>query len=673
MTFLDPVNLTLLGLATLIVLAYLLRMPRRRLRVPDALVAKLALAETSRINRQRRTLVSLVIQIVILLLLVLSAALPYLGDAREGDRSMIVLLDVSASMQTDDAATLRVLSPNEDAPTPAPSRTRFEKALDAARGLARGMRRGDRIMLMTVGKTVNVALNFEGDREVVLRALDAVTPSAEEADFAEASRLAAAMAHARDDVEVVLITDGAVRPEHLAPLAERDDIKVRLVRVGEACDNLGIATFRVRRNLDSPTDYEALVAVCNASDEPRTIEVELLLDDEVFDIASVTVPARGETVQVFREKLRVGGILKARLRVVDALAADNVAWEVLKPPRRLRVLLVSDDTREASFLVRAVGSNAGAVEGMVLTRKQYETAIAPDPSVLARQRDAVIFDRWVPEDPAQLPPTHLMTIDCVPPGMPVSAGEPFDKPLIRKWERGHPLMSYLNLRNVFITSARRVDVDEPRAGQPPVERVAEMVTSPLVLAWEREMPNGRAGGNDTGRVRARPQRFVVIAFDPRESDIVLRKELPLLLWNSFLWFQKGAEPATQVAPGETIALDASAAPEVDTVTVVTPAGDAETVPVDADTGNAFFAATSAAGVYTCRIGKTEDAFVVNAGGRFESDLRAADDLATGAEALEADALARVFPGGRELWPYLLFVAGLLLAAEAIVFHRRICF
>jgi len=666
MTFLDPVKLTLLGLLVVIAAAYLLRMPRRRLRVPDALVARLALADTSRINRQKRTLISLAIQVVILVLLTVAAALPYLGETREGNRSLIVLFDVSASMQADDAG-LQVLSDREASGTS--TRTRFTRGLDAVRGLVRDMRRGDRMMLMTVGRTVNVVLNFQGDRDVIMHALDGLVPTAEEANFADACRLAASMGRSGASPEIVLVTDGAVRPDDLAALARIETATLKIVNVGKSSDNLGITGFHVRRNLDSPTDYEALVSIVNASGEPREVEVELLLNGQVFDIASVEVPAGGEAVQVFREKLRVGGILEARLRVVDALAADNVAYEVLKPPARLRVLLVSDDTNASSFLVRAVGSNAGAVEGMVLTPEQYRDAIAANPSVLRDQRDAVIFDRWIPDSADELPPTHLLSIDCVPPGMPVVAGEPFDKPLIRKWETGHPLMSYLNLRNVFITSARRLDVSEPKKGEPPVERVAEMVTSPLVLAWERAMPNGGTGR----RIRSRPQRFVVIAFNPRESDIVLRKELPLLLWNSFLWFRDGTEPPTQVAPGATIALDAGEDVDAEKVTVVTPAGDGETVPVDPETGVAFFGATSTAGVYRYRVGKTEDAFAVNPGGRFESDVRPAKDLALEAETLDADELAAIYPGGRELWPWLLLVAALVLTFEAIVFHRRIYF
>jgi hypothetical protein len=164
------------------------------------------------------------------------------------------------------------------------------------------------------------------------------------------------------------------------------------------------------------------------------------------------------------------------------------------------------------------------------------------------------------------------------------------------------------------------------------------------------------------------------------------------LWNSLLWFQGSGEPATQVAPGETISLDggtgglgaAGGTSQVSgSVTVTTPGGRVETVSVDPALGVAFFGDTSVPGVYRYRIGKKEDAFAVNIGTgglvptsgtrRSESDVRPVEDLGFKPEVVNAAELASVRPGGRAIWPYLLLAAALLLAFEAIVFHRRIYF
>ena len=219
MSFLDPVNLALLGLVAVVAAVYLLRMPRRHLVVPDAQVARMALADTSRVNRQKRTLVSLAIQAAILALVALAAAMPmWGGGASRPARSMVVLLDMSASMRSDDSVLFRTTS-GESPPSPA-GRTRFAKAVGAVRGPARSMTGEDRMMVIGVRRTADVLINFEGDAAAVGRALDALAVSAEPANFPQACRLAAEIARSTASAEVVLVTDGAIRAEDLAALAE---------------------------------------------------------------------------------------------------------------------------------------------------------------------------------------------------------------------------------------------------------------------------------------------------------------------------------------------------------------------------------------------------------------------------------------------------------------------
>jgi len=283
---------------------------------------------------------------------------------------------------------------------------------------------------------------------------------------------------------------------------------------------LAITGFAARSNLDSPTDYEAFIEVKSSYGEKREVEVQLLLDGSVFDLASITVPPGGRVQHIFQEKMRVGGILEARINNADPLMADNHAYDVLTIPMRQRILLVTDETNPKTFLVKAISSNSASCEGMVITPEQYRKTIMPDPDKLKEQRDVLVFDRWIPDQAEKIPELHILAIDCVPPQMPAAKLEVFQKPIIRKWDRGHPLMSYLNFRNVFFSQARKITLNEKKELDSPIENVAEFVSSPFVLSWESEVVDDVS------------QKFVALAFNPQDSDIALRKELPLLLWNS---------------------------------------------------------------------------------------------------------------------------------------------
>ena len=89
-------------------------------------------------------------------------------------------------------------------------------------------------------------------------------------------------------------------------------------------------------------------------------------------------------------------------------------------------------------------------------------------------------------------------------------------------------MNHLNLRDLFLTKVKNIELKNKA-----VDVVVEMVSSPLILSRELD-----------GR------KIVYIGFNPVDSDIQFRKELPFLLFNCFQWFKQEPEPVTQIAPGK---------------------------------------------------------------------------------------------------------------------------
>src|SRR5205085_4487950 len=135
--------------------------------------------------------------------------------------------------------------------------------------------------------------------------------------------------------------------------------------------------------------------------------------------------------------------------------------------------------------------------------------IAQDKNALKSQFEAVIFDNWAPAA-NEMPSCHALFVNAENPEIPATVrGVLGDRPLIRKWDEGHPLMNYLNLRDVFLKKAKDVQLNEKSA-----DVVAELVSSPLILARE-----------------IGPRKLVYIAFNPADSDIQFKKELPLFMLN----------------------------------------------------------------------------------------------------------------------------------------------
>jgi hypothetical protein len=671
MSFLYPATLSLLGLLLPIIALYLLRMPRRHLRVPEIAVARLLVTDAKKLKRNSRTLISLALQVAILACLALGAAAPFAGLINGEGKRYIVVVDVSASMLCNDAAEFRVLADTEAAPST--GATRFQEAVAAVRGIANRLNRVDQLMLITAGSAAEVVLNFESEPNLIGAAIGHLQATAETGKFSEGCRLAAAAAKSFEGCEIYAITDAAVSDADLKPLADLGDKAVcHLVKIGKPSGNLGITGFSARKNLDSPTDYEALVTLVNTFDEDKTVDVELLQDGSLINNdAGKVIPTGGTAASVFKQKLRVGGVLQARVRVVDALAGDNDANEILLPHRRLRVLLVSpDDDNDKAPVYMALSTNSTSVMPSCMSPEKFKTEIldrGPEAvKALPKNFDAIIFDRSIPDSAQNIPDCHLLCIDCIPVTVPVNQDKDNESPLIRKWDRGHPTMSYMNLRNLFISKARTLKIGAIDKGMPPIENVADLISSPLIVSWERPLSDG---STDTDKPVAN-QRIVCVGFNPLNSDIVLRKEMPLLIWNSCAWFQTRSEPKTQTKAGSSIALPT---PDDAGIAVTDPAGFAELVTVDRARAQAVFAKTSAPGVYRYATDGQDGQFAVNVASLQESDLRNPGAPASSIAEVGADTLVSTVTIDRRLWPYLWWIAAALLAFEAFVYHRRIFF
>jgi hypothetical protein len=611
---------------------YLLKPRRRRVVVAFAPLWLPGAGErpSERWARRLRRWLSLALQMVIFGLLLLGAADPRPGVADRDGRTIVVLVDRSASMSATDEPGSRLTA-----------------ARARARALVTGLARGDRALVASFAGDVTAESGFETDPRRLSRALDAVTPTEEPGDLERALAFAAAVLRGQPHPTLVLVSDGrfsddararvrwdANGPEGAPSLAGVD---VRWERVGRHARNVALLAFAARRLPGDPSSVEAAVTLRNFGAASATATVEIAASapgaaagasGAPVDRVRVTL-APGETRRhVLPDVAAPGARLIARLLESDDLALDDRAYAVVPGLERLRVLRVGAPDLYLDGALLSLGESV-AVHG-----------VRPDAAEASRARwgsyDVVIFDGVAPAPP----PTagHFLYLAPRGPGSPFPGRGVVRDPVFSDTRRGHPLLRQLDLGDVNIAEAERLTLS---AGD---VAVASSFGAPLVAA--RERPG---------------LRVAALAFDARRSDLPMRAAFPLLVANALGWL--AGTDARELPPavvGGTARVPAPrGAPRVE---VRDPAGERATWPV---TGDFVELPVRRAGFY--RAGDLTIA--ANASDAIESDVGPVGELVIGGRALGPPDAPR---GGarRPLATWALLSAAALLLLEWVTTHRR---
>jgi len=641
MGFLTPFALAFAALGIPILILYMLKLRRRDVLVSSTLLWQRLLRDreaNAPWQRLRRNLL-LFLQLAILVLLTLALARPFIPTSVVASGSVVILLDASASMQATDVADGTSVD-GMSAPT------RFAAAVQAAREIVDGLTPGDAATIVAVGPQPLVLASATSDRALLRRALDEAAPSDGAADweaaFALASASLAGSAAGSMDSKTVIISDGAL-PEALPPLGG----EVRFVGVGGGSDNLAIAALATREGDAGPQAFLRLVNYSDVDAEPL---IEFSADGTLFDARRLSVPARGSADLTLADLPYDMQVLGARLVAEDdlplddtssrddALSIDNVAWAVHTPPVSGRVLLISEGNL---FLERALG----ALSSVELAR------LSPDQPLPAEPYDLYVYDRVVT---GTLPTGNLWLIGPSSPasdGFSVDIGGVFTATAITDVAVQDPLLRYVDLSNVHVLQARRV---EP----PPGARVLVAARGgPLLFVAER--PEGR---------------LAVLTFDLHDSDLPLQIAFPILTSNLADWLlPQGAArfPAT-VHPGEPVLIPLD--PEATGIFVTAPDGERHSIRVGEQAP--VFVATDRVGAYLVEQANQagdvlqSTAFAVNLFDEAESDIAPRETVMVGRAEVAEEPLAepKQEEGRREFWPWLAGAALCVFAVEWWAYH-----
>jgi Ca-activated chloride channel family protein len=549
--------LALLGLLFIpaVVAMYLLKL-RRDERVVSSTLLWTRLVSDVEANapwqRLRRSLL-LLLQLLLVAILALLAARPFLERPAGLARDIVLVLDTSASMAATD------VTPN-----------RLEAAKTAALDALRDLPSGGKVSVVTADRTARIVVNETSDMGRVRQALDGIEPTSASGDLGDALELAGKLAARSGDAQILVATDGALA----TPPAVSVDAPIKVLTVGRSRRNQAIVALAVR-TAPSAVTRSVFVSVANLDLETarRRLELrdgdgallevrDLLLDPQArSDVVIDDVPRGVETLE-----LRLVGADPAVTAAPDDLATDDRAWAVVPPDRTRLILLVGEGD---PYLETAL-SYLPNVELYGVTLEEYGPATERTDG---RSWDLVIFEGPLP---GELPRSPILAIAPTDDSDLGEVTGTLENPGIGSLSPDEPILRYVDLSLTHIAEASRLDLPE----------------------WARTVIPGPGGapllyaGNRAGLPTA------VLAFEPRRSDLPLQVAFPILLANLTGELMGGsAATAEAVQPGTPLSLTIPA--DASGISVTRPDGSiVELVPGTGLAAAVTFAGTDLPGIYT---------------------------------------------------------------------------
>src|ERR1041384_7624070 len=193
------------GALALAIGAYIIKMRRRRFEVPFSRLWQRVLdqRDANALWKQLKRVLSLLLILLIIAIMLFAALDPTIGAVDRKARSVVILVDASASMKAMDGDDKG-------------EKSRLDAAKDKTKRMIDGMGGGDVAMVMKVDGQATPMSRFSNDGAMLDKIVDAIAASDTPADLTRALGAAADALRDRPNPLIVLVSDGAFPEPQLA-------------------------------------------------------------------------------------------------------------------------------------------------------------------------------------------------------------------------------------------------------------------------------------------------------------------------------------------------------------------------------------------------------------------------------------------------------------------------
>ncbi|MFH1111128.1 MAG: VWA domain-containing protein [Planctomycetota bacterium] len=674
MNFLNPAAIAVAAALTIppLIALYFLKLRRDVRLVPSTLLWKRAVEDlhvNAPFQRLRKSLL-LLLQLLILILGAIALGKPMWETAQTSESTIILLIDQSASMAVVEACP----EPRRNG-----GRTRLDLAKEQAKRCVENMGDDSRAMVIAFCDRATVVSSFDSDKQALRRKIDSIEQTQSTSLLNEAVGLAEAYAQnliiggdkpgsdiapesAAPNASVFLFTDGRIEDARRVAPQKLDVARMQVTRIGTRGDNVGITSMDARRDYERSETLQVTATVQNFGPNPVNVDAALYVDGRNVDVQSLPLDPADPTsdaadpppgsikLAAFDEiEFGGGGVVEVVLKLDDALPADDRAWTILDPPRRTKVLLVTDGNMFLDDVLPTLPLDLVTMSG-----EQYERAA--DPEIRDGERslfDVVILDR---HSTARLPHGNYFFWGAVPTIEGVTAGPVISDQVIFNWDETHPVLRHVAGETIEVAQWLQLTLPKEAVS------IIDGQTSSVLAYLARDASQFLISA------------FSLIVRDEHGNDLVntdwfASADFVVFMQNAlqFLASNVAATGKRSVAPGEPVTLPIP--PRVETVKIVRPDGIEDSIP----TGKyqtIHYARTRTVGTYRLEPGLPGDnVFAVNLFNPTESNVAPAPTVTIGADGGKPQVAG--IQVSKPAWPYMLLALLALLILEWIIYNQRV--